>query len=274
MNAPLTLDVHPLLAALGGFHSKIDFCVDFGDFETRTAQHAGEVEEILRLRHEIFFQEHGRANELAIDVDEFDALADHLILLDKRTQKIVGTYRMLCSSWTDAFYSETEFNLDRVKALPGIKLELGRACIHTDYRNSAAIQMLWKGLTSYFTACEARYMFGCSSVDVRAGMDYGLLHAWLSAHHMSPAESQVFPRYTALPAFVQLEGSAAIQDPQWERRAERLAPALLKAYLRAGAKVGGMPAYDPEFGTLDYFTLFDLANLSENYGKKFGVATT
>jgi len=274
MNAPLAPALHPLLAALVGFRSKVDFLVDFGDFEVRTAQNNGEVEEILRLRHEIFFQEHGLvpAGEEALDVDAFDARADHLILRDRRTDKTVGTYRMLCSTWTDAFYSETEFDLGRIKALPGVKLELGRACIHADYRNSAAIQMLWKGLTAYFTACGARYMFGCSSVDARPGTDFGLLHAWLGARHLSADEARVFPRTTQMPEFIQLEGSAAIQDPNWERRAERLAPALLKAYLRAGAQVGGMPAYDAEFRTLDYFTLFDLENLSESYGKKFGVA--
>ncbi len=274
MNAPLNLASHPLLAALDGFRSKIDFVLDFGDFEARTAQNAKEVEEILRLRHAIFFAEHGLADGApdAIDTDRFDAMADHLVLRDKKADKIVGTYRMMCSLWTETYYSESEFDLSLVKQLPGIKLELGRACIHADYRNSAAIQMLWRGLVAYFTASGARYMFGCSSVDVRPGMDYGLLHAWLSAHHLSADNARVIPLASGYPDCVRLEGSAAVADAQWERRAERLTPALLKAYLRAGAKVCGMPAFDSEFNTLDYFTLFDLADLSDDYGKKFGVA--
>lgn len=272
MNAPLTLEVLPSLTSLCGFRPKIDFTIDFGDFETRTAQNGSEVEQALRLRHQIFIEEHGLTPlQRSIDIDEFDSIADHLLLMDKIQQKVVGTYRMLSSSWTQNFYSETEFHLDQIKALPGIKLELGRACIHPDYRNSAAIQMLWKGMTHYFDACEARYMFGCSSVDARPGTDFSLIHTWLFTHHLSDPSARVAPCNHYLPSHVQLLNPLTTELPQWERRAERLTPALLKAYLRAGAQICGQPAYDSEFNTLDYFTLFDRARMNQSYGKKFGV---
>ena len=112
MNAPLTLEVLPSLTSLCGFRPKIDFTIDFGDFETRTAQNGSEVEQALRLRHQIFIEEHGLTPlQRSIDIDEFDSIADHLLLMDKIQQKVVGTYRMLSSSWTQNFYSETEFHL-------------------------------------------------------------------------------------------------------------------------------------------------------------------
>lgn len=272
MNAPLTLEALPSLTTLNGFRPKIDFTINFGDFETRTAQNAAEVEQALRLRHQIFIEEHG-LNPLhqSIDMDEFDSIADHLLLIDKLQKKVVGTYRMLSSLWTQNFYSETEFDLQPIKALPGIKLELGRACVHPDYRNSSAIQMLWKGMTHYFSACEARYMFGCSSLDARPGTDFTLIHTWLITHHLSPSSARVVPCNHYLPSHVKLQTTSSIELPQWERRAERLTPALLKAYLRAGAQICGQPAYDSEFNTLDYFTLFDRTRMNQNYGKKFGV---
>lgn len=272
MNAPLLQEPAGILAILGDFRPKISIQVDFENLETRTAQNRYEVEDALRLRHAVFIEEHGRPSQSdAVDLDAFDPLADHLLLVDKRIGKVVGTYRILGSDWTAHFYSETEFDLSSIKALPGSKLELGRACIHPDYRHSAAIQMLWKGLIAYFSSSGAHYMFGCSSVDGRPGTDFALLHAWLNRFHMSAEAARVTPRSLFRPAYMQLQRQENDENPQWERRAERLAPALLKAYLRAGAQVCGMPAYDPEFNTLDYFTLFDQARLNQNYGKKFGV---
>jgi putative hemolysin len=39
-------------------------------------------------------------------------------------------------------------------------------------------------------------------------------------------------------------------------------PKLLKTYIAVGARIGGAPAWDREFGTIDFLTLLDLAQLS------------
>lgn len=272
-SGPQTANSHKaLLEALRGFQPKYQIKLEFGDMEITTAQNSGEVEEALRLRYEIFFKELNLTSIADLDVDNFDLVADHLLLRDCKSNKVVGTYRLLSSTHVEEFYSETEFDLSSIRVLPGIKLELGRAGIHPDYRNSSAIQMLWKGLTAYFTACKARYMFGCSSVDAHRTSDFGLLHAWLEKNHMTDEICRVKPRNGEVPLWLSLDTPQNMRPEEWERRAERLAPALLKAYIRAGAKVCGMPAWDPVFNTLDYFTLFDLSNLNASYGRKFGVS--
>ncbi|HSQ41075.1 MAG TPA: GNAT family N-acyltransferase [Fibrobacteraceae bacterium] len=259
-----------LLHQLGAFEPKNSVVLDFPDYVVRTAWNAAEVEQALRLRFGIFFHELNQCGiGEKIDIDAFDLIADHLLLIERKSDRVVGTYRFLCSRFTPNFYSQGEFDLKRILALPGEKLELGRACLHPAHRNSIAIQLLWKGMTAYFRECGARYMFGCSSVESHQEANFGMIHQWLMRHHLAPQDQQVTPR-ADLPLWMSLD---CVWDENFARRAERLAPALLKAYLRAGSKVCGQPFWDPVCNTLDYFTLFDDTELTENYGRKFGLST-
>ena len=258
-----------LLTMLRDFEPKVPMTIDAGDFEIRTARNHEEVEEALRLRYRIFFAELQLMSiGENIDIDLYDLLADHLLLIDKLSGNIVGTYRMLCSRFTDRFYSQTEFDLRNILALEGTKLELGRACVDTAFRGSIAVQLLWKGMTTYFTACGARYMFGCSSIDGHLESSYAAIHQYLNKDHMVEAGQMVFP-HQDIPSWIKLDAEI---DDNGMRRAERLVPALLKAYLRAGSKVCGMPFWDPVFNTLDYFTFFDAQDITDAYSRKFGIA--
>ncbi|WP_305808551.1 GNAT family N-acetyltransferase, partial [Staphylococcus epidermidis] len=87
-----------------------------------------------------------------------------LIIIDRKSRRIVGTYRMISSKFSAHFYSQGEFKLDGVLALPGNKLELGRACIHPDFRTGAIINLLWKGIADYIRKTDTEYLFGCASV--------------------------------------------------------------------------------------------------------------
>jgi len=259
-----------LLEGLSHFTPKFFLALDFPDYTVRTAQSGDEVMQALQLRYQVFYQELGALSlGETTDIDGFDLIADHLLLIDKKTQTTVGTYRFLCSRFTERFYSETEFDLSAILALDGEKLELGRACIHPAHRNSSAIQLLWKGMTSYFSACGARYMFGCSSVDSHLEPYFGMIHQYLNKHHLASASHRVIPHQN-VHAWVNLD---AILDDAGERKAERMVPSLLKAYLKAGSKVAGLPFWDPVFSTLDYFTLFDQNDITESYARKYNLAT-
>ncbi len=250
------------------FRTKVDLHLDLGDFEARTAKNAEEVQMALRIRHKVFCEELGAASYSdQYDIDRYDVVADHLLLIEKKSGDIIGTYRFLCSEFTNEFYSQTEFHLDEILAQPGIKLELGRACVVPSHRGSMAIQLLWKGMTSYFAACGARYMFGCSSVDSHMKDYFPAVHQYLYSQHLTPEGMRVYPTQP-LPEWIDLR---APRDPALMRKAERLVPPLLKAYLRAGSFVAGMPFWDPDFQTLDYFTLFDAQLIDESYSRKFGI---
>jgi dihydroorotase len=135
------------------------------DFIIKTADSGAELLKALQLRHDIFVKEwQGVENPTGIDVDEYDFSADHLLIIDRKTSDVVGTYRLLCSKYTDRFYSQSEFIMTDFMMWPWTKLELGRACIKAEYRDGNTIDMLWKGLSRYIYYSGTKYLFGCSSL--------------------------------------------------------------------------------------------------------------
>jgi len=120
-------------------------------------------------------------------------------------------------------------------------LELGRACVHVDFRNIMVLHALWKGIAVYATRHESRYLIGCSSVtsqDENYGMAmYDALKEKIS--HRSPAAHQS-PTRSVLP--VQREIPSNPLAP----------PRLFRAYLEISGRICGPPAIDREFKTIDF----------------------
>jgi len=227
------------------------------------ARDVREVHEAQRLRYKVFAEELGArvpGRELGVDRDHFDAYCDHLIVRDADTDKVVGTYRILTgaqSRHSGGFYSEDEFDLARLLHLRNDMIEVGRACVHRDYRSGAAISMLWAALVRYTAQRGYRYLIGCASLSMADGGHAAshIYHA-LERSCLSPAEYRVFPR-CALPLRDDASNSAAEVPP------------LIKGYERLGAYVCGAPAWDPDFNTADLLMLLPLARLSKRYAKRF-----
>jgi putative hemolysin len=118
----------------------------------RVAESAEDIRRAQKLRYHVFADEMGAAlssTHLGIDVDEYDALCDHLIVEDHASGQVVGTYRMLppaAARQADSLYSEHEFDLSRLDYLRDHTLEVGRSCVHKDFRSGAVIALLWSGL--------------------------------------------------------------------------------------------------------------------------------
>ena len=139
------------------------------------AKSAFEVREAQRLRYRIFAEECGvqlPTRSLGIDEDEFDSYCDHLIVRDTARDEVVGTYRIL-TSWkakeAGRFYSETEFDLTKLKPLVPHIVEVGRSCIHPDYRQGSVITLLWAGLAQYMMSGGYEYLMGCASISLADG---------------------------------------------------------------------------------------------------------
>lgn len=119
------------------------------------ARHQDEVEEAQRLRYKVFVEEMGANLPKAkngLDQDLFDAWCDHLIVRDEETLRVVGTYRVLTPHQArklGSLYSETEFDLTRLTHLRPKMIELGRSCVHQDYRTGSVIMALWSGIGRY-----------------------------------------------------------------------------------------------------------------------------
>jgi len=230
----------------------------------RLADSPKDLQRVQKLRFNVFGLEMGAQLASAsqgIDCDEYDALCDHLMVEDRASGKVVGTYRMLSPSAAaraPSLYSEHEFNLGRLEHLRPNLIEIGRSCVHKDFRSGAVITLLWAGLADYVHKHGCSYLAGCASVSLADGGHQAVsLYRQLEASHLSPADWRVFP---LLPLPLDRIVDDAAPAPM---------PALIKGYLRAGAYVCGEPAWDPDFNCADFFMLMSMDRLNQRYNKHF-----
>jgi putative hemolysin len=224
----------------------------------------GEVRALQRLRYQVFVEEMGArldTDEPGIESDRFDEHCQHLIVRDAGTDRVVGGYRILTDLQavrTGGFYSQTEFELGRILALPGRIMEVGRTCVHPDYRAGSVIALLWQGLARYMVLNRFDYLMGCASIPLRRGTDEAFaLYRELSRYHLAPPEWRVYPK-VPLP---RMNLAGATPEPE--------VPPLIKAYLRMGAKICGDPAWDCHFNVADLFILLRADDVRGRYARHF-----
>jgi len=253
------------------FKAKIQIDINKKNFIIKTASNQDELEQVLTLRHQVFLEEllH-KKRIIEVDFDKFDLLCDHLMIINKNDNALIGTYRLNCSKFNKDFYSATEFNIDAILELPGDKVELGRACVHQDYRNGMTIALLWKGLSEYMTRSESRFFFGCSSIK---SMDYMLILRIFQALAKSGNMVQL-PDVKPIGKFKSKSLRKLIKSHNLEQEIEDpnlldQLPPLLKSYIKAGAKVIGEPALDKDFQCFDFLTLLDFHNADQKYKDKY-----
>ncbi len=254
------------------FRPKVLLFLDTQRFLIKTVENGHELEKALRLRYEVFYKEVLDKNAFfSIDTDEFDFVCDHLIIVDKDSEKVVGTYRLISSTYSDRFYSETEFFIENVKSIRGNKLELGRACVHKDYRNGVTIALLWKGISEYMKKVDAKYLFGCSSINTTDIIEISLIYEYIKELHLSPEDSRVYPREKYKMKQIDYYLDAIERLNIKAETVEELIPPLLKSYLKAGSQICGEPALDRKFRCIDFLTVLNLELLNKSFQKKYKV---
>jgi putative hemolysin len=253
----------PNLPAVPQLPSKKDIRLEVGDFVARLALTEEERMAAFRLRFLVFNLEMNEGLDSAYvdgyDRDHFDDVCDHLIVEDKRTGAVVGTYRMQMGDVAGqyfGYYSEQEFCFAPYEAMRSQIVELGRACIHRDYRSSDVLHLLWRGIARYALVNGARYMMGCCSI---TSQDAEMGHAVYETLQGCMVGPEL--RTVATPAFALPAATTSIPDVQ--------APKLLRAYLTIGAKICSGPAIDRGFKTIDFLTLLDLQTLHPRVAKRF-----
>jgi putative hemolysin len=227
-----------------------------------------DLDAAFRLRFDVFNRElNGGLPEwyqMRIDKDAYDDYCDHLVVIDTKSERVVGTSRMMpgvAAENSIGYYSETEFDLPAIRNLPGAKLELGRSYVHQDYRNAAVISMLWKGIVAYIEAYDLRLLFGCGSLHTANTAEVNIVYSYLNRFHRADE------RYTVNP----LKWLQGVQMLSFCDRAAAfsLMPPLMKGYLRLGAQICGEPAFDRVFRTTDFFVLLDTETLLQRYRERF-----
>lgn len=232
-------------------------------YEAKIVATRVEFEEVMRLRRDVFKNELGGENEgrTFADYDAYDARCFHLLVSEKESGNAVGTYRLnLFNGNRDDFYASNEFCLDR---LPNEMLEnaveLGRACIARDHRNSRVLFLLWRVMAAFMESTGNRFLFGCCSVftqDPETAAD--VLEKLRSGGHVDDSiDVRPQPENKVLP------------DSYEPNPDQASIPPLVNIYMRIGAKVCGEPAIDREMRTVDYFVVFDLEEINRKYRKMF-----
>lgn len=256
---------------LDRFRPHVRFTVENRRYLLKMAENGEDMRNILRLRHAVFYEELlEKRHPLGLDLDRFDMRCDHLMIIEQATGRCVGTYRFNCSLFTGEFYTATEFDIAEIRQLPGIKVELGRACVAFNHRNGVAITMLWKGIVEYARHTGARWLFGCSSVRTMEVDDIVALHGYFSSYHAGNGVVRAQPhrkfRIRQFGDYCRFITSIGGVD---EERAEKLVPPLLRSYLKAGAIILGEPIIDRHFKCTDFLTLLDMEKLNAQVGSRF-----
>ena len=237
-----------------------------GRYLAKLAQTPAEVESALRLRYEVFNLELAAPNDnfaAGLEYDKYDAACRHLIVVDRLSNQTVGTYRLNSIESavnSQGFYAYNEFSLEDlpIKIL-NQSVEVGRACVAREHRSSKVLFLLWKVLLHHLKYSGKRYFFGCCSLftqDCEIGAKVyqqfersGFVHPEV---RVRPRPERIFPVNESFPEAEQIE-----------------LPSLFNMYLKIGVKICGAPAIDREFGTIDFFVLFDLQAMNEKYRKMF-----
>ena len=234
------------------------------------AQHQDEVREAQRLRYEVFVHEMGARLPASLaehDIDLFDDYCEHLLVRDGATNDVIGTYRVLTPAQAKrvgSTYTDTEFDLTRLRFMRERMVELGRSCVRADHRHGGVILALWGALFEFMSRNQLDTMIGCASIPmlhngVVSGDAAASMWKQLSQTHLASIEFHARPR---LPLPIeQLDSNLPVEPP-----------ALIKGYLRLGAKILGAPAWDPDFNTADLPMLMQVKDLPSRYRKHFAGA--
>jgi putative hemolysin len=233
-------------------------------FRVSLAQNPDDLVECQRLRYLVFNLELkeglSTSERSGLDIDPFDPFCDHLMVHDLESGKLVGTYRLQTGETARqnfGYYGNQIFDFSVFDAVRRKTLELGRACVHIDFRNIMVLHALWKGIAVYATRVGARYLVGCSSISSQ-DENYGVA-----------MYESLKGKYLVEPAL------RTVPQPGYECRCNGLPvelsrpPRLFRAYLDISARVCGPPAIDREFKTIDFLTLVDLARLPDRVRTRF-----
>ena len=274
-----TLDLSPIALPRGLLHqsthqasaaSQPRKIAESSGIEVAWARHLDEVRAAQRLRYSIFAYEMGArlsTPQPEHDIDLFDDYCEHLLVRDAESQEVIGTYRVLTPAQAlrvGSTYTDTEFDLTRLRNLRERMVELGRSCVHADYRHGGVIMALWGALAEFMVRNQLDTMIGCASIPMmHNGVVSGEVAAsiWhqLKQTHLAPIELQVRPR---LPLPVEQFNHALTAEP----------PALIKGYLRLGAWVCSDPALDREFNSADVLILLPVSRMSVRYARHYAAA--
>lgn len=249
------------------------------DFEVRLTRNKEERRLVRALRYAVFCEEEGASateeqKNLREEYDSYDRFAEYMAVFHNGA--VVGCYRIIdreAAEKMGGFYTESEFNLSKIRKVRGNIAEMSRACVDANYRDNALVmRLLWAGLSEYVLRRKVRVLFGVASwVGQKPGLSAHAI-SYLYYHHLAPARL----RATVLAENFHESVNPALSRmnimPEVfvdEEEAFRQMPPLIKGYLRVGADFGKGVYIDKGFNTYDVFVILQTKNISATYQKHF-----
>lgn len=258
-----------------------------GDLEVRLAQSRGDLRLAQRLRYDVFYKEMSAKPSITAqfrrrDVDPYDAVCDHLLVVDlaataqnknwrgRLMPRVVGTYRVLRQEIADrslGFYTQGEYDIAPLMAAkPSHRfMELGRSCVLRPYRTKRSVELLWHGLWTYVREHKVDVMIGCASFEGTDPSAHAMALSFLYHHASAPDEWRV-RAHSAL----HVPMNILPKDKVDARAALKALPPLIKGYLRLGAFVGDGAVIDRQFGTTDVLIVLPVEKIDPRYFEHFG----
>ena len=253
----------------------------------RLARSIGDIKKAQRLRFDVFYREmaavaDARTLHKKRDEDDFDAICDHLLVIDKTTErtakrpwprrsKVVGTYRVLLQEIAEqnqGFYTQGEYDIAPLIARKRAThrfMELGRSCVLKPYRNRRSVELLWQGLWTYIREHGANVMIGCASFPGTDPKAHALALSFLHHYARAPEEWLV----SAHPE-LRVDMNMMPKEEVNVKEALKVMPPLIKGYLRLGAYVGDGAVVDKQFGTTDVLIIMPVEAIDSRYFSHFG----
>jgi putative hemolysin len=245
--------------------------VEAGRYRLRFAWTRADLHAVQVLRFHVFNLELGEglveAHATGRDEDERDPSFHHLLIEDRATGEVVGTYRLqtaLMAATRHGFYGATLFELATLPPqVLADAVEIGRACVHPAHRSGRVIHLLWRGLARYLQWNGKRYLFGCCSLP---GTEPVIARrAWRTVHARRALHATLFVR--PRPAARALPDDGRTVPPVEDDDVSL--PPLFESYLTLGARVCGPPAVDRAFRTTDCLVLLDVHAMAPHAFQRF-----
>jgi len=255
-----------------------------GPLEVRLARTAAEVRKAQNIRYRVFYEEMAAIPDINVlatrrDQDSYDALCDHMLVLDheapqkafrRRKPQVVGTYRLLRQETADlngGFYTSGEYDVQPIiDSHPNLRfMELGRSCVLKPYRNKRTVELLWHGLWTYVREHKIDVMIGCASL---AGTDPDQHAEALSFLHHNALAPEEWRCRAHDNLYVSMNRMPA--EKVDARRALKALPPLIKGYLRLGAFIGDGAVVDHQFNTTDVLIVLPVSGISSRYINYYG----
>lgn len=249
--------------------------IESENYIIKLVQTKSELKQAQALRYSVFYKEKRAKASLQkkiikLDYDKIDKFADHLIVLDKNTKnKVVGTYRLIrgdIAGLFGGFYSSSEFNLENIinNYQNNHILELGRSCVHQNYRNGSIMNLLWKAIAEYVKLFDIKVLIGCASFSGKDPLKYTEELSYLKENFSLPKNFSIKSYDNNIyPAF-------KLNDKNLNQlRTFAKLPPLIKGYLRVGGKVSDSFFVDHNFNTIDLCVVVRTNDIDKKYKKKY-----